>query len=254
MELAEHVAALDREGKLLTEAAQRTDLDVPIPTCPEWCMRDLVRHMGDVHRWAAAHVAERRTEPIGKAELPEVAGPLPEDSGLLDWFREGHSRLVETLDAADPDTQCWSFLPAPSPVAFWARRQAHETGIHRADAQSPGGPSSITPFGSEFAVDGIEELLFGFLGRPDDGAPVEPPRSLHIHATDTEGEWLVRLARGAETRRQHDDADCTVYGSASDLHLLLWNRGTPDGLDVQGDASLLGLWRERVQIRWSRAR
>ncbi|MGH2557248.1 MAG: maleylpyruvate isomerase N-terminal domain-containing protein, partial [Actinomycetota bacterium] len=58
METAEYLAELRRQGDLLGAAAERTDLDTPIPTCPEWRMRDLVQHMGDVHRWAAAHVAE----------------------------------------------------------------------------------------------------------------------------------------------------------------------------------------------------
>ena len=58
-------------------------------------MRDLVRHMGDVHRWAGAHVAERRAEPIRKAV--EVAGPLPDDDGLLEWYGQGLDRLVPRL-------------------------------------------------------------------------------------------------------------------------------------------------------------
>lgn len=254
MEVAEHLAALRREGDLLAEVAARTDLETPIPTCPEWRMRDLVRHMGDVHRWAAAHVAEGRTEPIGKAGLAEVAGPLPDDAGLLDWFRTGHEGLLQTLQTAEPDTTCWTFLPAPSPVAFWARRQAHETGVHRADAESPGGPAQITPFAPDFAVDGIDELLYGFLGRPGHDIRADPPRILHLHATDIHGEWLIRLDEGIEVHREHGEADCTVQAAASDLHLLLWNRRKPDGLDVRGDASLLGFWRENVQVRWSRSR
>jgi uncharacterized protein (TIGR03083 family) len=214
-------------------------------------MRDLVRHMGDVHRWAAAHVAERRAEPIKR--VAEIAGPLPDDAQLLEWFREGHSRLVHTLETADPDTQCWTFLPAPSPVAFWARRQSHETGIHRADAESPSG--EITPFPVTFAVDGIEELLFGFFGRPGGERGPGSPRTLHLHATDTAGEWLVRLrGESMEVRRIHAEADCTVRGSASDLHLLLWNRRTAGGLGVEGDAALLDFWRDNLQIHWSRAR
>src|SRR2546425_8335746 len=130
MVFLEHVAALRREGELLGATAARTDLDTPIPTCPGWRMRDLIGHIGDVHRWAAAHVAERRADPI--RTVREVAGPLPEDAGLIDWFYEGHKLLVRTLETADPDVVCWSFLPAPSPVAFWARRQAHETRIRRA--------------------------------------------------------------------------------------------------------------------------
>src|SRR5438128_1511974 len=137
VELPEHLHALRREGELLAATASRTGFGVPIPTCPEWQMRDLVLHMGDVHRWARAHVAERRAEPIRKAA--EVAGPLPEDHGLLEWFCQGLDRLVRTLESADRDVECWTFLPAPSPVAFWARRQAHETAIHRADAESATG-------------------------------------------------------------------------------------------------------------------
>jgi len=214
-------------------------------------MRDLVRHIGDVHRWAAAHVAEARTEPIRSVE--EVVGPLPDDAELIDWFRQGHARLIRTLETAEPDVVCWTFLPAPSPLAFWARRQAHETAIHRADAESPSG--TITPYGPDFAVDGIDELVLGFLGRSRPSWPDGPPRTLHLHATDTEGEWLGRIAGEAvEVRKEHASANCTVSGPASDLYLLVWNRRRPEGLDVEGDESLLTFWRETVQVRWSRSR
>jgi uncharacterized protein (TIGR03083 family) len=254
VDVAEHIAALRKEGELLAAAAAETDLDIPIPTCPDWRMRDLVRHIGDVHRWATAHVAERRSEPIGRRELAEVAGPLPDDAGLLAWFREGHGRLVRTLEEADPETECWSFLPASSSVAFWARRQAHETGIHRADAESPGGPDRITPFPQDFAVDGIEEFLFGFLSRSDSNERPNPPRTLAVHATDAAADWLVRLGEEAEASRGDREADCSVRGRASDLHLLLWNRLTPERVDVQGDPSVLGLWKNVMRVHWSRSR
>jgi uncharacterized protein (TIGR03083 family) len=253
VEVGEHLDALRREGDLLAAAAERSDLDTPIPTCPEWRMRDLVRHIGDVHRWARAHVAEGRLKPIGRTDLAEVTGPLPEDADLLEWFREGHARLLQTLETADPATECWTFLPAPSPLAFWARRQAHETGIHRADAESPRERTGITSFPPRFAVDGIEEMLFGFLGGPG-GEPVDPPRTLQLHATDTGGEWLVRLGETVEVSREHAPADCSVHGSASDLHLLLWNRRSPEGLKVDGDDSVLSLWRQTVRVEWSRSR
>jgi uncharacterized protein (TIGR03083 family) len=254
MDTADHLSELRHQGELLAEAAARTDLGTPIPTCPRWRMRDLVQHMGDVHRWAAAHVAQGRTEPIQRAELADVAGPLPEDEDLIEWFREGHRRLVHTLETAEPDARAWTFLPAPSPVAFWSRRQAHETGIHRVDAESPDGPGGITPFSPGFAADGIEEFLFGFLGRQGQEVRCDPARTLHLHATDVEREWLVRLDSSLEVRREHGAADCSVSGPASDLHLLIWNRRGPDGLDVDGDRSLLGFWQETVQVHWSRAR
>src|SRR5262249_53658636 len=60
---------------------------------------------------------------------------------LPGWFREGHAALVQALSVAGPDLNCWAFLAAPSPLAFWARRQAHETAIHRVDA----GQAAVTP-------------------------------------------------------------------------------------------------------------
>jgi len=246
MEISEHIAALRREGNLMAEAAARSDLDSPVRATPGWQMRDLVRHMGGIHRWAAAHVAERLAEPI--PTLEEVVGTWPDDASLLDWFRDGHAFLVRVLEAAEPDLACWTFLKAPSPLAFWARRQAHETGMHRADAESAGG--TITPFAPAFAVDGIDELLYCFASRPGRRLRADPPRRLHVHATDAQGEWLVQVRPdGIEASGEHAAADCTVSGSASDLYLLLWNRRTEDGLEVHGDKTLLDRWRDSVQIR-----
>src|SRR5579859_3729716 len=142
MQIPELITALQREGELLAAAAATQVPDTPIPTCPGWTMRDLVRHTGGVHRWATAHVVDRLLHPIDG--LDPVVPVQPDDAVLVEWFVAGHAALVQALRTADPDLVCWTFLPAPSPLAFWARRQAHETAIHRVDAESPG--DCITPF------------------------------------------------------------------------------------------------------------
>ncbi len=250
MEVVEHVAALGREGRLLAEVAARTDLGAPIPTCPAWRMRDLVRHIGGVHRWAATYVAGSRTQPMSEEEEAKVMAPPDDDHALVDWFRAGHARLLHELETAAPDLACWTFLAAPSPLAFWTRRQAHETAIHRADAESPG--ATITPFPPAFAADGIDELLTCFITRPGGRLRADPPRSLHVGATDARADWLVWV--GPDQRvvsREAGDADCSVRGPASELYLMLWNRQAPDGLEVRGDPALLDLWRHSVRVRWS---
>ena len=255
MEIDRHLEALRVDGELLATAAEGVDLDTPIPTCPGWALRDLLAHVGDVHRWAAGHVSQHRMDPIGREELTELAGPLPEDAGLLEWYRDGHAALVKTLEGADPDVRCWTFLPAPSPLAFWARRQAHETGIHRVDAQSPGGPTTITAFPPQFAVDGVDELLLGFLGRGGDDIGTDVPRTLVLRAADADATWAAEIgSTGVRTRRADAAADCSVRGDASDLYLLVWNRRGADGLQIEGDRSLLEVWRDNVQITWSRDR
>jgi uncharacterized protein (TIGR03083 family) len=253
MEVAEHISALRREGDLLVRAAAAADLDADVPRCPGWTVRDLLRHVGGVHRWARAHVAGARREPLGDEEVEEVMRAPSDDGRLTAWLREGCEALVAALESAPPDLECWSFLPARSPLAFWARRQAHETGIHRVDAEAPRG--RITPFEPAVAADGIDELLRGFAARrAATGSPGE--RTLLVEAPDAGSAWLVtmtpqRTAASALSDGARPDADCRLGGRATDVFLFLWNRADRDGLDVEGDAGLLELWRETFRVRWA---
>jgi uncharacterized protein (TIGR03083 family) len=239
---------LQRDGDLLAAAAASSGPAAAIPTCPGWSIRDLVLHTSGVHRWATAFVAGGRTKP-GDVDFEATMGPAPDDIGLVDWFREGHAALVGALRRAPDDLQCWTFLPAPSPRAFWTRRQAHETAIHRVDAESASGP--FTAFAPEFALDGLDELLLRFATRPQ-ARDVDEPRTLRVHATDGDGDWHVTIAPDRiDVVPEDRAAECSVAGMASDLYTLLWNRRGPDGLDVEGDPSVLELWRESVRVRWS---
>ncbi|MDH6447870.1 MULTISPECIES: maleylpyruvate isomerase family mycothiol-dependent enzyme [unclassified Streptomyces] len=243
METAEFIRILDREGRLLASAAEQAGHDAKVPTCPQWQVRDLLRHTGTVHRWATAFVAEERT-----AFQPLEDEPAPTGEELAAWFRAGHRRLVDTLDSAAPDVQCWHFFAAPSPLAFWARRQAHETAVHRFDAEAARGgtPGEIA---RDFAADGIDELLRGFHARAKSRVRSAEPRVLRVRASDTDGAvWTVRLTEEppATERGEEGDADCEVSGPAARLYLALWNRlPFPQ---VTGDVSVAGLWRERSAV------
>jgi uncharacterized protein (TIGR03083 family) len=249
VEIAEHIAIVQREGLLLASAAERASLDAPVPTCPDWTLRDLVRHVGGIHNWAATIVGESRARPYDP--FPELEGFWPSDAALVDWFRAGLTALVRALEDAPADLSCFAFLPASSPLAFWARRQAHETGMHRADAEAASGLSPNYP--PDQAVDGIDELLFGFMSRPGQRLKTAQPRTLALHASDANVAWLVQISPDEPriTREAADRVDCRVRATASDLFLLAWNRRPPAGLDVQGDTSVLDLWRESITVRWS---
>ena len=134
VEVAAHIEALRHEGELMAVATESAGPDAPVPTCPEWRVRDLVRHTGGVHRWATGYVAEARKE-LWDVGLDDVVGTWPDDAALASWLRDGCVRLADALAAAPADLECWTFLRAPSPLAMWARRQAHETAVHRVDAE-----------------------------------------------------------------------------------------------------------------------
>jgi uncharacterized protein (TIGR03083 family) len=263
VEIAEHIASLERDGTLMAAAAERAGLAAPVPSCPGWQVRDLLRHQGYVHRWAGRFVTERLPDAVPEPTEAEILAADPPDGQLPAWFREGHAALTDALRAAPPDLSCWTFLPAPSPLAFWARRQAHETAIHRVDAeQAAGGP--VTSPDPALAADGIDELIMGFLGRHErrltDEQRAGGRQVLHIRSVDAAGEWQAELTedgtRAASVRRGsgHAAADCTLAGPAAGLYLVLWNRAEPGAataVSVGGDAAVLRHWRDSMQVTWA---
>jgi uncharacterized protein (TIGR03083 family) len=241
MQVAEHLAQLEDDGMRLAAAA--VALDAKVPPCPQWTVRDVVTHVGGVHRWATSIVRDRLDhDPAPREE--DLATPGSRDP--LEWFRDGHTELLATLRKADPDLRCYAFLPAPSPLAFWARRQAHETAIHRADAESAFG--EITPFAASFAADGIDEMINGFARRRRSFRYVDSPRTLALRPADVDG-WTITLAPdGVRSTPGVAPAEVTVTGSASDVYLWLWNR--PAAVVVSGDQEVAAMWRN-VRVRWS---
>jgi uncharacterized protein (TIGR03083 family) len=260
MEISDYVATLNREGALLVSAAYRRGLDVVVPTCPPWRTRDLLHHVGYVHRWATRYVTGQVASMMPELTEAEQLAAGPADDELHDWYLDGLRALVNALASADPAMRAWTFLPAPSPLAFWARRQAHETAIHCADAQLAAGFQHAYP--AEFAADGIDELLIGFLD-PDRAPPRDEPAArgggLLVRAADAGCDWYVRLSEDDKTvlatGRGPDpagSATCTLTGPASSLYLLLWNRAAPTavGVQVSGDEQLLQAWRDEIHITW----
>lgn len=256
MEIDTWISSLREEGARMTAAARAVAADAPVPTCPEWVVRDLIRHTGGVHRWATSFVAEARTEPSSEP-LEKVVGGWPGDEELADWFEAGYLALVRALEAAPPDLQCWTFLRAPSCLAMWSRRQAHETAIHRVDTElSADRPTDhLSPFSPAFAADGVDELLVCFVPRRSTSLRAESPATLGVRCADVadNGAWVLSIGPDGVTTSAgvNDWTDCTVRGRAADLYLALWNRAGVERLEIDGDRSVLELFGDAVQVRWA---
>lgn len=259
MDISQHIAALEEDGVLLADAAEAAGREAAVPACPGWKVRDLVRHQAYVHRWAMRHILQQPADVIGDdVTEADILGGGPPDSDLIIAYREGHAALVRALREADPALRCATFMDtAPTPLGFWARRQAHETAIHRFDAQSarPGGaPGPASAFGPVFAADGIDELIMGFARRrkyrPEGGRG----RSLTVRPDDTPDRWHLRVGgNGTEVSRGDRDAGCVLEGPAAGLYAFLWNRSTAGAAEVRvtGDPAIPGIWGAGVRVRWN---
>lgn len=215
-------------------------------SCPEWSTRELAVHVGEVQRWAAFtlnHPGER--PPV------DVVGMLPAAEELDRWLRVGSSALVNALRDGDPGFAYYTFLAdSPPPLLFWARRQVHEVAMHRVDAQIAVGTAD--PFQTAFAVDGIDEMLTGFAPRKHMKLRSDTPKTMMVAPADSDQTWHVTISNDpvVTVRNSRLSADCVVTGRATDTLSVLWNRKSKESLDLRGDAAVLGLFCDTVQIRW----
>ena len=236
----EHIQRISDEGDALARAAEAGPLSAAVPGCPGWDVDALLRHIGDVHRWAATIVRDQVQQRLRR----DFEGPAERDA-LLDWYRDGVGALVGTLTAAPPESVFWFWGPAPNAVSFWARRQANETTAHRCDAESARG--ALTPIPTEEAVDCLDEWIWLIPERSARAAPGRG-RIIELRATDTTRAWQVRLDDPVAVVENSGAADCTISGGASDLYLWSMNRRGAEGLEIDGDTSLVDLWSEHIRF------
>ncbi len=193
-------------------------------------------HVGGVWGWAAG-VVRTGTQ----SEFPSLpAGD--EGDAVVEWAQEQSNQLVAALKNADPDANCWTF-GLPRSKLFWFRRQALETAVHAWDAQlAVGQPEPIV---SDVATDGIDEFLAVMLPRRlRDHADSWTGQSLHLHRTDGDGEWMIRLGPGAEISAEnaHGKGDVALRGTASSLYLWCLNRVPLTEFEVFGDRDIANRW------------
>lgn len=250
LSLASHITAIERSGRTLRDAAAKAGLDAPVPTCPAWDVRELVTHQGMVHRWAAANLRGDADHRTGDSTAAAAAA-----DDLLDWFDAGLDELIATLDATPDDVSAMVFLKdAPPPRQFWARRQAHETTVHGTDAIAARlgrwPTAEEAPVPADVAVDGIDELLCGFITRGKGKLQPGGTIAVGVTTTDTEHSWTVRADGDTlvTTPGPLGDVDAALTGTAAQLYLGLWNRG--DEIVTSGRADALALWRDQVQVQW----
>ena len=245
MEPAAWLHHLRADGAALADAIDGADLDAPVPSCPGWSVADLVGHVGTVHVWVSAClVSDPDQRPPRFNDLPT---PPARDS-LHDGDVDVHRTRTDALGADDVDRPVPTWAGRQT-VGWWLRRQAHETAVHRWDAQQS--LATPTPFSTDLGIDGVDEFLELVVPRFGSAAG-GTGETIHLHATDGadgEGEWLLTLLPDrVDVTTGHAKGDVAVRGTASDLLLLLWGRRQADELEVFGDAAVFTDWRAKTAL------
>jgi uncharacterized protein (TIGR03083 family) len=240
------LAALRADGAAFLHAVSEPGaLEAGVPSCPDWNVADLVRHLGAVYRRYRVNTGTGDAdEPWPPMIIPDDAPP-GFDEQVVGWFSTELAQLDAHLDALDPEAPAWNWAPQARTAGFWHRRAAHETAVHRWDAQLS--TSLAEPLESKLAADTVAEVFDTFLAAGRRRTPSEMSGLVHLIAADLGQEWYVRL-RGEgvtllDTDTLLDDdshpARAAASGTASDLALFLWGRVNVDVVEIAGDTDLL---------------
>jgi uncharacterized protein (TIGR03083 family) len=216
------------DGAAIVAAARSAGLDAAVPSCPDWTVADLLRHLVWVYSRATQVVRD------GLQERPTPA--TPPDGDPTDEVERWHGELVTALRTNDLDRDVWTFL-GPRPATWWSRRMAQESVIHRADAELAAGgrPPRVD---AVVAVDGIDELLTVFLAEalPRLGSVGGSGESIGVHTPDERWHVTLHADKVDVVRGSDAPADALIAGTPSHVLYHLWGRMPADEVDERGAA------------------
>lgn len=228
--------------------------DAPVPTCPEWTVSDLLRHVADLYQ----NVVVRRFRMPGDPPRQDLAAEDP-----IGALERCYAAMTAEFAGRDPGERV-GHEPHET-VRFWIRRMTHETAIHRVDAELAAGVA-VTPIPRDLAVDGLDEMLTEFLEPvtrlfPDEFADeLRDWAGRHVVVTAGDAAWWVTVRpdgaevtpwRGGNPRVPPPPAPPDGTGPASrpgpvtvraepDVLLRwLYNRDSGAGVTIDGDDELV---------------
>ena len=248
----DYAIAFLNENHAFAELFRGVDASRQVPTCPDWTLNQLLRHVGRGDRWAAQVVKDKLDHYLDPRAV-EGGKPPPDLDDAISWLHGGAQRLVDAVEFSGVETPVWTFL-GPRPANWWIRRRLHEAAVHRADVAITIG-SDFT-LDADVAADGITEWLERVaIQAGSDGAklPLDDGTTLHLHATDPglaeAGEWTLRLdENGISWSPEHGKGSAALRGGAADLLLALTRRVdiADTGIELFGDQAVWQNWLDRT--------
>jgi uncharacterized protein (TIGR03083 family) len=233
----DYLQSIEADGRALAGIAGESDLELSVPGCPGWTLKDLLAHVAGAHRWVGKCVSE------GLTAQERVLPPGPEGrEELVEWFNESTDDLLRVLSATPRDELVWTPLRGAYASVWWRRKAALEAAIHRKDAEQALGANAedIDPL---LALDGIDEYAEEFLPLMLHVVAAPPPvTAVLLSPNDIDDSRTLSLIP-AGVDADPGEANVEITSSASDLLLWMWNRLPRERLAVKGDDAVVTWWR-----------
>jgi uncharacterized protein (TIGR03083 family) len=233
----DYLRSIEADGRALAGIAADFDLDLAVPACPEWTLKDLLVHVAGANRWVSKCVSE------GLRAQERILPPGPEGrQELVDWFNESTDELLSVLSGTPPDQLVWTPIRGALGSAWWRRKAALEVAIHRADAENTLGVKP-EPIDARLALDGIDEYSEEFLPLMLLAVTEPPVTALLLSPNDIDESRTLSLIPAGDDRKPGAPT-VELTASASDLLLWMWNRLPEAELTVSGDDTVVKWWKD----------
>lgn len=225
--------------------------ETTVPSCDGWSAADLTWHLAEVQYFWASIVEGNLTNYSDVVPLQR-----PPDRELVARQSEQGNRLAEVLAGRDPTEPCWSWHSQGNSIGWVLRRQAHESLIHRADAELTAksiGVERQTPLNEELSADGVDEMLSVMLDigiLPDRLRFVPSERTARLIVPGRSWDLTIGRVVGSsedgdaidlsaiDLSQPADDPGVEISATASALNLWLWRRDSLPESAVVGDRSI----------------
>jgi uncharacterized protein (TIGR03083 family) len=240
MDDSRYLECLASDYTSLRDAAAAGAPTEPVPCCPGWTMGDLVLHVATVYLHKATSM---RTGQVPEPWPP----PGLDDEPILPLLERAYGELMIQFSEHAPTDPTPTWYEPDQTVAFWIRRMAQETVIHRIDAEQAAG-LPVTPVPDDLAVDGVDEVLYRMLAYeslnwPDEFAQMPGGHLASEDGRDTitvtagQAAWTLRPSpRGVPVADGAADHPRVAIQAAPDPMLRwLWGRAGDDAVRVTGD-------------------
>jgi uncharacterized protein (TIGR03083 family) len=246
MDAPRYLECLAADHGDLRDAAASVELTAPVPNCPGWTMGDLVFHVAVVylHKVTVMRTGEwpRQWPPPGV----EREAPLP-------LLARAYGQLIAEFRARQPTDATPTWYDPDQTVAFWIRRMAQETVVHRIDAEQAAG-LPVTAVPGDLAVDGVDEVLKRFLGYDVPGLDQLEGGHLASGGDDTitvvagQAAWAVRPSprEVVVTDGPGENPRVVIQAAPGPMLRWLWGRAPDNTVRLTGEEAWAGYLRRML--------
>ena len=171
-----------RENVAWFEALPHDMLDRAVPACDGWTVADALNHLsfGLGLGYQIAVAAPPDADPATVFAELVIPAEGPRGPEAVETFRNHMGACADRFDELDPTTPCWTYA-GPGVAAFWFRRAAVESWLHRVDVAEaiPERSATLDPVRARDAIEETFEFTFPIatqlVGEPQSQIVVESP-------------------------------------------------------------------------------